>query len=119
MPMTTMLHQSEVNQVLSDRELSALLHEVRSRTGQDWQIVERVHQRKRWLCKTETTRLYDLYVYVGGVLPWQCIGLAHPDPRSRRSRHFGTFYSGFDAELVAAYLLGILSGMDHPRRANH
>ena len=102
MPVTTFLHDSELNQPSSDREIDELLAEVRKTTGRNYQIVER-----RWterfglfgLRKRPVSRM-GVYLEVGGVGPWQELQCTK------------------NPETVRAYLLGMLGGHEDALRSN-
>lgn len=99
MPVTTFLHQCELNQSLRDPELQQLLDEARKHTGKDWQVAPlQMPPRKWWQSKRE--QLYGVYVYIGGIGPWQQINFY-----ADRTHSFGLYVP---SEVVAAYLMGML-----------
>lgn len=102
MPVTTFLHDSELNQPTTDAEINELLAEVRQTTGRNYQIVEHcwveryglIGLRKRPACRM------GVYLEVGGYGPWQemqCTG---------------------NRDTVRAYLLGILGGYEGALQSN-
>lgn len=96
MPLTTMLHQCEIDQPTGIDELDELLAEARHATGSNYQIVMRpVCKSKRFGLFTRTVAAGvrpQLYVEVAGVFPWQVMGCAHDEP------------------TVFAYLYGLING---------
>lgn len=94
MPITTFLHDSELNQPSGDSELDELLEEARRLSGRNYQVVK--HQVRVWhLWPRPGSRCADrfyLYVEVGGVGPWQWMSSIQ------------------NIETVRAYLLGIING---------
>lgn len=100
MPITTFLHDSELDQPSGHPEIDQLVAEVRKRTGRNYQVVTH-----RWgecygyfrLRRRVITRM-GLFVEVGGVGPWQWLS------------------STQTAHEVRAYLLGILNGLDDAER---
>lgn len=100
MTCTTFLHDGELNQPLPDQECQLILEEARKRTGKDWQVVPLYVTRRKWL-KKQTKTLYGVYVYVGGVGPWQQINFYCENVRSSINLYV-------PLEVVAAYLLGML-----------
>lgn len=94
MTTTTTLNDCELNVPTSDDELNELLAEVRLQTGMDWQIVERHSQRRRLLF-TEEYHQFHLYLYTGGVLPWQVIMAG----------------SGETSDCPKRFLYGVIAGM--------
>ena len=102
MTCTTFLHASELNQKLPDADLQKLLEEVRDLTGKDWQIVPNQAVTGRWPFKKLTTS-YGVYVYVGGIGPWQQINFY--------TEHSGSSINLYvSLDLVAAYLFGLHCG---------
>lgn len=90
---TTYLHQSKQNKPTSDNDLNELLEEIRLETNENWQAVERTRFVPRFLRKPKVTTELNLYVEVGGCLPFQelfCV-------RTHRE--------------AKAYLLGLLEGL--------
>lgn len=94
MPMTTFLHEAELNQPTGSAELDELLAEVKARTGSNYQVVTR----RDLACfgmlglRRRIVESKQLYVYVGGMGPWQVLQCAH------------------DVPTIRAFLLGLLNG---------
>jgi hypothetical protein len=107
MPITTFLHDGELNIPTRSELLNDLLKEVRTKTGEDWQVIERkveVHIPAILFWKPRKyAYLYEVYVYVGGVGPWQVIN-AYRD----REHSINTSNS---LELVVNYFYGMLAGI--------
>ena len=101
MTCATFLYDSELNQRLPDEECQAVLEEAREHTGKNWQVVPVHVHRRRWF-KRYTETLYGVYVYVGGVGPWQQINFY-----SGGSQTSINLYVSLD--VVAAYFLGMLA----------
>lgn len=101
MTITTFLHDSELNQRLPDSECQQILEEARERSGKDWQVVPLHVTRRKWF-KVKTETLYGVYVYVGGVGPWQQINFYREGARSSINVYV-------PLEVVAAYFLGMLA----------
>jgi hypothetical protein len=109
MPATTWLGEHDFRKPTSNTELNNLLMEVRSKTGRDWRVAEHkfeVYRGWRFWRKPEPKLLYE--VYVETVKPeFQVIN----------------FYRDWDwsinhhnnVELVVAYLMGILTGLDEDK----
>lgn len=110
---TTFLHEGQLNTPTHNEDLNQILHDVRVETGEDWQVVEyRIFYKRRWYTLKRSVRYeYELYKYVGGVGPWQLINFYKDDAES--SMNFTN-----KAELVIAFLLGILSGIHSERFKN-
>lgn len=105
MTCTTFLYESDINNILADKEVQALLDEVRKKTGKDWQVVKHQYSiKKNWFLPTKTIERYGVYVFVGGFGPWQQINFYSTDECSM------SFYVTLD--VVANYLMGILVGLD-------
>jgi hypothetical protein len=104
MTCTTFLHDGELNQPLPDAEVQHFLDAVRKLSGENWQVVPLHLTRHRWLRKPVTETLYGLYVYIGGVGPWQQINLYREGSASSIN-----LYATLD--VVAAYLLGMYGGL--------
>lgn len=102
MTCTTFLHEGELNVPLPNAELQKLLEEVRERTGKDWQVVPIQAVKGRWPVK-KTITLYGVYVYVGGVGPWQQINFYREGSDSSINLYV-------TLDLVAAYLFGLHGG---------
>lgn len=103
MTCTTFLHSSELNRPLPDAEVQQILDEVRKLSGQDWQVVP-LPERRVGIFRRKTETYYGVYVYVGGMGPWQQINFWNPDSRSSINLYV-------PLETVAAYLLGVLAGL--------
>lgn len=108
MTCTTFLHDGELNQPLPDAEVQAILDEVRKLSGEDWQVVPLPEQRAGLFRRKQPT-LYGVYVYVGGIGPWQQINFWSADRRWSISLYH-------PLEVVAAYLLGMLGGLQKAGR---
>ena len=107
---TTFLHDSELNVRTSNDEINTMLAEVREATGKDWQVVERTHTASKGFLfwkKKFTYRSYELYVYVGGMGPWQVINFYRDAPVGQ----FKSINFSNSAELVVAFFYGIMSGV--------
>lgn len=79
-----------------DKELDALLSEIRQKTGRSWQCEVRTVQPKELLWRSKkSVKIYELLLYVGGVMPYQLIMCG----------------SG-DISTTKAYLIGYLSGLE-------
>ena len=102
MPVTTFLHDGELNQPSGDAEIDELLAEVRKTTGRNYQVVAR-HWVERfgplWLRTRQATRM-SVYLEVGGVGPWQELQCTK------------------NLDTVRAYLLGMLDGHEDALRSN-
>lgn len=101
MPVSTFLHDSELNRPLPDAEVQQDLDEVRRVTGRDWQIVNHPRYEPQWFRRARIVNQWSLYLYVGGFGPWQDIRCA----------------AGPDLGRIHAYLLGFLGGSDAIARA--
>ena len=109
---TTFLHSGELNIPTSDKNVNEALQEVRNLTGTDWQIIEREVEVtpafwKFWQSPM-IVKSYELFCYVGGCGPWQQINFY----RAHSASSIGIVVS---ADLVVAYLYGILSGANHEK----
>lgn len=100
MTCTTFLHDGELNQRLPDPELQSLLQEVRKATGRDWQVVSHTFARRGWFKRP--VALYGLYIYVGGMGPWQQINFYRDGAETSINLYV-------PLELIAAYLYGVIS----------
>ena len=110
MCITTCLHDSEQDQVLKNKEIAELLSEVREKTGENWQVVEREHISKpRWFKETVRTFRYELYIEVGGCMPFQMINFYRDEMSS-------SINPKVTAELIVAYFLGMLGGLQFNER---
>ncbi|EDM46243.1 hypothetical protein MDG893_05054 [Marinobacter algicola DG893] len=92
MVMTTGLSDFEKDLPTGDREVDEVLAEAREVTGKDWQVTVTRNSEARLFRSPKITERWQLYVYVGGFLPWQVLGCAS----CKRS--------------VFAYLCGVVSG---------
>lgn len=101
MTCTTFLHDSELNIPLPDAECQHILHLARKHTGKDWQVVPLRIRRCKWF-KVKTETLYGVYVYIGGIGPWQQINFFREGVRSSINLYV-------PLEVVAAYFLGMLA----------
>lgn len=104
MPVTTMLHQCELDQPTGDRELDEALAEARAATGRNYQIVMRpLYERKRvgiWYRMVQTGMRPQLYVECAGVSPWQ------------------EFQCASDERTVRAFLYGLVNGANEHAAPN-
>lgn len=103
---TTFLHDSELNRPTSNKTINELLAEVREKTGQDWQVLEMTYVRKtKWWKRGEAPKkFYELYVFVGGMGPWQQINFYRESADS-------SINIRVDADALVAYFYGILAGI--------
>ncbi len=101
MTCTTFLHDGELNQPLPDPECQHILECARKHTGKNWQVVPLQVNYRKWF-KRHTTTLYGVYVYVGGVGPWQQINFFKEDTKWSINLYV-------PLEVVAAYFLGMLA----------
>ena len=106
MTCTTFLHESELNQQLPQADIQQLLDEVRKLSGQDWQVVALPGRRIGLFGRKKAPTLYGVYVYVGGIGPWQQINFYRDGMKSS----FGLYVP---LEVVAAYFYGMLNGLWH------
>jgi hypothetical protein len=110
MCITTFLHDGEQNQVLKNKEIAELLAEVREKTDENWQVIEHEHvSRPRWFKETIRTLSYELYVEVGGCLPFQQINFYRDEMSS-------SINIRITAELIIAYFYGMLSGLNNLKK---
>jgi hypothetical protein len=100
--MTTFLYDSEKNQKTNYPEVNQLLDKVRHLTGEDWQLVPINITTKKWYKTTHET-FWGLYVYVGGVGPYQQINFFNCKSNSSINIYVPIGY-------VANYLMGIVAG---------
>lgn len=102
MTCTTFLHDWELDQPLPDAELQSIFDEAKKRSGENWQVVklEQYQPTPWWRKKPET--LYGVYVYVGGIGPWQQINFYRKNVRSSINLYV-------PLEVVAAFFLGMLN----------
>lgn len=108
MTCTTFLHDGELNQPLPDAEVQAILDEVRKLSGENWQVVPLPPRRAGLFRKLQPTQ-YGVYVYVGGIGPWQQINFWG----ANTSWSINLYQP---LEVVAAYLLGMLGGLHNAQR---
>jgi hypothetical protein len=104
MTCTTFLYDCELNVPLPNAECQKILDEVRKKTGNDWQVVELSTAPLTWIDRLlgrEKTPLYGLYVYVGGMGPWQQINFFRIDSKTSINLYV-------PLELIVAYLIGKL-----------
>lgn len=106
--MTTFLHDSEKNQKTNYPEVNKLLDEVRELTGADWQLVPINITTKKWYKTTHET-FWGLYVYVGGVGPYQQINFFNAKSKSSINVYV-------PIENIADYLMGITAGYYSSKR---
>ena len=108
MTCTTFLHDGELNQLTSNKVVNETLQEARKVTGEDWQIIERKYTIRppiwKFWKKKKTGLMYELYVFVGGFGPWQQINFY-------RNASDCSINLTNDADLVVAYLYGIITGV--------
>ena len=110
MCITTSLYDSEQNQVIKNKEIAELLAEVREKTGENWQVIEREYvSRPRWFKEIVRTFRYELYVEVGGCMPFQMINFY-------RDKMTSSINTRTNAELIIAYFYGMLSGLQFNER---
>lgn len=105
MTCTTFLNDSELNLPFPYPEVQNVLDDVRKVTKLDWQIVPLTLTKKTWYGKVTHETFYGLYVYVGGVVPWQRINFFNSKSDSSIS-----FY--VTIEEITAYLMGTLNGAE-------
>ena len=103
MTCTTFLNDNELNQPLPDAEIQLILDEIRKLSGENWQIVPLLIRNPRLFQRKKPT-LYGVYVYVGGMGPWQQINFWSADVKWSINLYQ-------PLEVVAAYLLGMLGGL--------
>lgn len=105
---TTFLHDGELNVPTSNPDLNDVLAKVRKADpSANWQVIERVTKKKCWgglWMEIKQFRSYELYLYVGGVGPWQQINFYRENSDS-------SINVSNSADLVVAFLLGILTGL--------
>lgn len=96
MPLTTTLHQCEMDQPTGNAELDELLAAAKAATRRNYQVVLRPrYERKRtgiWYRMVQTGTDPCLYVEVPGVFPWQVMQCAQNEA------------------TVFAYLYGLVNG---------
>lgn len=103
----TYLSEGEFTKPTSDKELNALLAEVRQAThgSEDWRIEERTYEVSRWFRRPTTIKLYVLYHMVNHI-EFQIINFYRPDLGENSINIMNT------AGHVAAYLYGILAAVN-------
>jgi hypothetical protein len=105
MTCTTFLHDNELNVSLPNAECQKILDEVRNKTGENWQVVElKFTTASSWFDRVlgkKKPPLYGLYVYVGGMGPWQQINFFRIDSKTSINLYV-------PLELIVAYLIGKL-----------
>jgi hypothetical protein len=101
---TTFLHDGELNVPTSNKELNSILKEIRNKSGEDWQVVERVYNVRKHLWSMGTRKTYELYKYVGGCGPWQQINFYREDEAT-------SINLSNSATTVIAFLYGMLAGL--------
>ena len=94
MPVTTFLHDGELNQPTGDAQLDELLADVRAATQRDYQVVIHTGLERHGFLGLRVRKItrISLYVLVGGMGPWQWLSGTHT------------------VSEVRAYLLGLLDG---------
>lgn len=103
--LTTFLDDRELNIPLEDDRVNKILEEVRVASKQDWQIVKyRVWTKKRLFRKRAEIVYYGLYLYVGGIGPWQQINFYRSDTDT-------SINPCVSLDLIVAFLLGYLAGL--------
>jgi len=108
MPAYTYLGQEEHTTPTKNTTLNGLLAEVRQATGEDWRIAERVFLHRRLLRKPREITLYELFVGTTAS-EFQAINFYR--------EHDWSINLVNSAELVAAYLHGLLAGRHRLSRA--
>lgn len=111
MTCTTFLNEIELNVPTSNKDINSLLSEVRTLTGENWQIIERtwIVKNKIPFIKPKQIKYYEIYIYIGGIGPWQAINFYRDNSSS--SINFGA-----TAEIMVTYLYGILVGLNSTER---
>jgi hypothetical protein len=107
MPCCTYLSDNEYTQPTSDVELNSLLSEVCERTGDDWRICETIFEVRRWFRTAKVLKRYELFSHVSGP-EFQCVNFYRPD---REDDYLPSINLRNDAGYVAAYLYGVLAGV--------
>lgn len=110
---TTFLHDGELNQLTSNKTINELLAEVREKTGQDWQVLELTctPKSKWWKPAGAPKKFYEVYVFVGGMGPWQQINFYRESADS-------SINIRVDADVLVAYFYGILVGIHSKEMKN-
>ena len=109
MPCCTYLNGDEGLAPTSDKEINALLADVRAATGEDWRVREYRYEHRRWFRKPRIVCDYELYHCVHGP-EYQIINFYRPDRTDDSSLNF---YN--DAGYVVAYLYGVLAGVQQSK----
>lgn len=121
MPCTTFLNQSEIEFVVKHEEIKRLLDELNKTSspsnphGKDLVVIEtQFNYRQPWryfnLKKDISITRYKIYAYIGGLGDWQDINLDHDEYNDPYPAY------GFKAELVLAYLYGLINGRSRSER---
>lgn len=109
MTCTTFLHDCELNQKLPDAEAQYILDRVRELSGKDWQVVPLPSfEKKKWFSKKKPVQYYGVYVYIGGIGPWQQINFFSSENRSSINLYV-------TLEEVVAFFLGMYSGLNNKK----
>lgn len=117
---TTFLYDCELNVNTSNSEINSLLAEIRNKTGDNhsWQVIERqIILTPAWwnfLSTKKTVSRFNLYRYVGGCGPWQCINFYTDSSGDNSLVGLG----GVDASVIVNFLYGLLAGLQESRRAS-
>jgi hypothetical protein len=107
MTCTTFLHDSELNKPTTNPHINELLGYVRQETGENWQVIEReVELKAAFWQKKKKIKLYEVFKYVGGIGPWQCINFCVPS--SEENSLAGCL--GVESFVIINYMYGILAG---------
>jgi len=101
MTCTTFLHNGELNQPLPNTEVQEFLDIARAQTGKDWQVVPITISSRKWF-KTTYSTLYGVYVYVGGMGPWQQINFFNEGSGSSINLYV-------PIETVGAFFMGMVA----------
>lgn len=104
MPCCTYLSGDEYTKPTSDSELNDLLRCVREATGDDWRIGEQEFVVRRWFRRQKVVKQYTLYNHVASV-EFQIVNFYRPDREDNSINMIN------DAGFVAAYLYGVLAGV--------
>ena len=106
---TTILYDYEMNVPLQNGELQRTLDFIRAKSNMNWQVVARelLVKKKAWqfFRKHRKKTMYEVYVEVGGVLPWQLLNFMN-----------GTYLT--EPEL-GAYLMGLKNGWEMKEYVEH
>jgi hypothetical protein len=110
MTICTYLHNDEYTAPTSNKTLNETLAEVRALTGEDWRVAERTRCTRRFLRRPIETKVYELYVGVGGPpnIDFQIINFYRAHDWSINTLN--------SAEHVIAYLYGVIAGMHQHRK---